>query len=118
MTFITHGFRWYPTYETSGSPLRFMLRRSSLVECVNVLHGTGVYKDNLNIYTHGKTSLSIIFHYNFDKNYLNNIPIRRALFPVPGRSQALFSMTPDARCPGDGIRSRDLSHCICKPPVY
>ena len=25
---------WYRTYETSGSPLRFMLRRSSLVECV------------------------------------------------------------------------------------
>jgi hypothetical protein len=23
-----------------GSPLRFMLRRSSLVECVSVLHGT------------------------------------------------------------------------------
>ena len=46
MTFITHGFgfQWYWTYErgyaTSGSPLRFMLRRSSLVECVSVLHGT------------------------------------------------------------------------------
>ena len=44
MTFITHGFQWYRTYErgheTSGSPLRFMLRRSSLVECVSVLHGT------------------------------------------------------------------------------
>jgi hypothetical protein len=26
-------------YKTSGSPLRFMLRRSSLVECVSVLHG-------------------------------------------------------------------------------
>ena len=26
-------------YETSGSPLRFMLRRSSLVECVSVLPG-------------------------------------------------------------------------------
>jgi hypothetical protein len=26
-------------YETSGSHLRFMLRRSSLVECVSVLHG-------------------------------------------------------------------------------
>ena len=37
-------FQWYRTYErgyeTSGSPLRFMLRRSSLVECVSVLHGT------------------------------------------------------------------------------
>ena len=44
MTFITHGFQWYRTYErgheTSGSPLRFMLRRSSLIECVSVLHGT------------------------------------------------------------------------------
>ena len=26
-------------YETSGTPLRFMLRRSSLVECVSVLPG-------------------------------------------------------------------------------
>jgi hypothetical protein len=26
-------------YETSGAPLRFMLRRSSLVECVSVLPG-------------------------------------------------------------------------------
>ena len=44
MTFITDRFQWYRTYErgyeTSGSPLRFMLRRSSLVECVIVLHGT------------------------------------------------------------------------------
>jgi hypothetical protein len=45
MTFITHGsgFQWYRTYErgceTSVSPLRFMLRRSSLVKCVSVLHG-------------------------------------------------------------------------------
>ena len=43
MTFITHGFQWYLTYErgyeTSGSPLRFVLRRSSLIECVGVLHG-------------------------------------------------------------------------------
>ena len=45
MTFITHGFgfKWYRTYErgyeTSGSHLRFMLRRSSLVECVSVLPG-------------------------------------------------------------------------------
>ena len=38
------GFQWYRTYdrayETSGSSLRFMLRRSSLVECVSVLYGT------------------------------------------------------------------------------
>ena len=37
-------FQWYRTYdrgyESSGSPLRFMLRRSSLVEYVSVLHGT------------------------------------------------------------------------------
>ena len=38
MTFITHGFRvsvvsdYEIGYETSGSHLRFMLRRSSLVE--------------------------------------------------------------------------------------
>jgi hypothetical protein len=30
-------------YETSGSPLRFMLRRSSLVECGKILHKTLVY---------------------------------------------------------------------------
>ena len=45
--FLLHtgsGFQWYRTYErgyeTSGSPLRFLIRRSSLVECVSVLHGT------------------------------------------------------------------------------
>jgi hypothetical protein len=27
--------------------MRFMLRRSSLVECVSVLHGTGVYKASI-----------------------------------------------------------------------
>jgi hypothetical protein len=53
MTFIHtgSGFQWYRTYErgyeTSGSPLRFMLRRPSLVECVSVLHGTGVYKASI-----------------------------------------------------------------------
>jgi hypothetical protein len=45
------GFQWYRTYErgykTSGSALRFMLRISSLVECVSVLHGTGVYKASI-----------------------------------------------------------------------
>ena len=44
------GFQWYRTYEISGSPLRFMLRRSSLVECVSVLHGTGVYKASIRQY--------------------------------------------------------------------
>jgi hypothetical protein len=43
MTFITHGFQVSDVQERVrdlGSPLRFMLRRSSLVECVSVLHGT------------------------------------------------------------------------------
>ena len=46
MTFITHGFRVSVVSDVRervrdlGSPLRFMLRRSSLVECVRVLHGT------------------------------------------------------------------------------
>jgi hypothetical protein len=46
MTFITHGF-WVSVVsdvqekvQDLGSPLHFMLRRSSLVECVNVLHET------------------------------------------------------------------------------
>jgi hypothetical protein len=46
MTFITHGFRVSVVsyvrerVRDLGSPLRFMLRRSSLVDCVSVLHGT------------------------------------------------------------------------------
>jgi hypothetical protein len=46
MTFITHGFRvsvvsdLRESVRDLGSPLHFMLRRSSLVECVSVLHGT------------------------------------------------------------------------------
>ena len=46
MTFITHRFRVSVVSDVRervrdlGSPLCFMLRRSSLVECVNVLHGT------------------------------------------------------------------------------
>ena len=46
MTFITHGFRVSVVSDVGervrdlGSPLRFMLRRSSLVECVSVLRGT------------------------------------------------------------------------------
>ena len=46
MTFITHGFRVSMVLDVRkrvqdlGSPLRFILRRSSLVECVSVLHGT------------------------------------------------------------------------------
>ena len=46
MTFITHGFRFsvvsnvQERFRDLASPLRFMLRRSSLVERVSVLHGT------------------------------------------------------------------------------
>ena len=46
MTFITHEFRVSMVSDVRererdlGSPLRFMLRRYSLVECVSVLHGT------------------------------------------------------------------------------
>jgi hypothetical protein len=55
MTFITHGFRVSVVsdvrereYETSESHLRFMLRRSSLVECVLVCYPeTGVYKASI-----------------------------------------------------------------------
>ena len=45
MTFITHGFRVSVVSDVRervrdlASPLRFMLRRSSLVECASVLHG-------------------------------------------------------------------------------
>ena len=46
MTFITHGFRVSVVSDVQErvrdlvSPLRFMLRRYALVECVSVLHGT------------------------------------------------------------------------------
>jgi hypothetical protein len=46
MTFIAHGFRVSVVSDVResvrdvGSPLRFMLRRFSLVECVSVIHGT------------------------------------------------------------------------------
>ena len=46
MTFITHGFRVSVASDIRErdrdlvSHLRFMLKRSSLVECVRVLHGT------------------------------------------------------------------------------
>jgi uncharacterized membrane-anchored protein len=44
------GFQWYRTYErgyeTSGSSLRFMLRRSSLVECVSVNRWTVLLKSH------------------------------------------------------------------------
>ena len=46
MTFITHGFQVSvisyvrERVRDLASPLRFMLRRSSLEECVGVLHGT------------------------------------------------------------------------------
>ena len=44
MTFITHGFRVSVISDVRervrelASPLRFMLRRSSIEECVSVLH--------------------------------------------------------------------------------
>jgi hypothetical protein len=46
ITFITHGFRVSVVSDVRervrdlGSPLPFMLRRSSLVECVSMLHRT------------------------------------------------------------------------------
>ena len=46
MTFITHGFPVSVISDVRervrdlASPLRFMLRRSSLVECISVLPGT------------------------------------------------------------------------------
>jgi hypothetical protein len=46
MTFITHGVRVSVVSDVRervqdlASPLHFILRRSSLVECVSVLHGT------------------------------------------------------------------------------
>jgi hypothetical protein len=46
MTFITHGFQVsvvsdvWERVQDLASPLHFILRRSSLVECVSVLHGT------------------------------------------------------------------------------
>jgi hypothetical protein len=60
-------------YETSGSPLHFMLRRSSLVECVSVLYGTSVYKASMffffdsmfSHFSHPKISLGFEFLYVF-----------------------------------------------------
>jgi hypothetical protein len=45
MTFITHGFRVSVVSDVRdlGSPLRFILRRSSLVECVSVFDMERVY---------------------------------------------------------------------------
>jgi len=56
MTFITQGFRVSVVSDIRervrdlGSPLRFMLRRSSLVECVSVLHGTCLQNAELFLY--------------------------------------------------------------------
>jgi len=55
MIFITHGFRFSVVSDVRervrdlGSPLCFMLRRSSLVECVSVLHGTCLQSAEKNI---------------------------------------------------------------------
>ena len=58
MTFITHGFRVSVVSDVRERVrdfriirLRFMLRRSSLIECVSVLHGTGVYKASIFFYS-------------------------------------------------------------------
>jgi hypothetical protein len=53
------GLQWYRTYETSGSPLRFMLRRSSLIECVT-------RKPELQI-----KFCVMIWFINFLSNYIN-----------------------------------------------
>ena len=56
MTFITHGFPVSVISDKQervrdlASPLRFMLRRSSLVECVSVLQGTCLQCAEKNIY--------------------------------------------------------------------
>ena len=56
MTFITHGFRVSVESDVRdlGSPLRFMLRRSSLVECVSVLvcYTERVYNASKNLFIH------------------------------------------------------------------
>ena len=80
-------------YETSGSPLRFMLRRSSLVECVSVLHGTGVYKASIYFlfvtmfshvcqkYTFYTTKSSITLAYKMQLRVVNRLHfIKRNLF--------------------------------------
>ena len=83
MTFITHGFRVSVVSDVRErirnlvSPLRFMLRRSSLVECVSVLHGTclqsaewvwnilvnkRLYKDFFKIYFYAKIKTIVYYH--------------------------------------------------------
>jgi hypothetical protein len=74
MTFITHGFRVSAvsdvrkTVRDLGSPLRFMLRRCSLVECVSVL----VYvqpclskNPKYTFYTRIKSSLTLAYYVAF-----------------------------------------------------
>jgi hypothetical protein len=59
MTFIAHGFRISVVSDVRervrdiGSPLRFILRRTSLVECVNV------YTEREHIYKKIKTKPSV-----------------------------------------------------------
>jgi hypothetical protein len=75
------GFQWYRTYErgykTSGSPLHFMLRRSSLIECVSVFEQKAVgWQRNLGLVL----SMSIsLYLYNVNANgmrhkFNNNLP--------------------------------------------
>jgi len=64
MTFITQGFRVSVVLDVRervrdlGSPLRFMLRRSSLVECVSVLHGTCL--QNAELFLHPSVGAAMI----------------------------------------------------------
>jgi hypothetical protein len=68
MTFITHGFRVSVISDVRekvrdlGSLLRFMLRRSSLVECVSVLHGTCLQSVDL-FFIHPYVFSSIIYYF-------------------------------------------------------
>ena len=56
MTFITYGFRVSVVSDIRErirelvSPVHFMLRKSSLIECVSVLHGTCLQCTGKNIY--------------------------------------------------------------------
>jgi hypothetical protein len=68
MTFITHGFRVSVISDVRekvrdlGSLLRFMLRRSSLVECVSVLHGTCLQSVDF-FFIHPYVFSSIIYYF-------------------------------------------------------
>ena len=52
-------------YETSGSPLRFMLRRSALVERGSVLHGTCLQSVEMFLFVNVQQCLSKNPSYTF-----------------------------------------------------